>query len=52
MCNYVNIGNRKQDAIPVSIQKVFAAVPQGSNDRARLLHLYINELTLFITDTF
>ena len=33
-------------------KKVFAAVPQGSNDRARLLHLYINELTLFVTDTF
>ena len=33
-------------------KKTFAAVPQDSNDRARLLHLYINELTLFVTDKF
>ena len=33
-------------------KKTFAAAPQDSNDRARLLHLYINELTLFVTDTF
>ena len=48
MCNYLEIENRKQESIPVST----AGVPQGSNDGARLLHLYINELILFVTDTF